>query len=152
MAAAVATPILQQPSFHLPNLALQAPRGSSWITGSQKTFTAPSYQTATKPSTTGAVTVTVDVSQEITKVSANEYGNNSNPFMGEISNVPTLITNITDLAPVLSGSQAAVCLIYISGIRDHRHRRMHRHNCLTLTAPPQQLVIGMVTRWVQLGP
>jgi hypothetical protein len=64
-----------------------------------KTFTAPANQAATKPSTTGAATVTVDLSQEITKVSANEYGNNSNPYMGQISTVPALITNISELAP-----------------------------------------------------
>lgn len=64
-----------------------------------KTWSAPAAQAVTKPSTTGAATVTVDLSQEITKVSPNEYGNNANPFMGQISTVPTLISNITDLAP-----------------------------------------------------
>jgi len=64
-----------------------------------KTWSAPANQAATKPSSVGAATVTVDLSQEITKISPNEYGNNSNPFMGQIATVPTLISNITDLAP-----------------------------------------------------
>ena len=64
-----------------------------------KTFTVPNYQVVSKPALLGPVTVTVDLSQEITKVSDNEYGNNANPFMGQISTVPALITNISELAP-----------------------------------------------------
>ncbi len=64
-----------------------------------KTWVAPATTAATKPSASGAVTVTVDLSKEITKVSDLEYGNNINPFMGQISTVPTLINNITALSP-----------------------------------------------------
>ena len=64
-----------------------------------KTWVAPATTAATKPSAAGAVIVTVDLSKEITKVSNLEYGNNSNPFMGQISTVPTLINNITSLSP-----------------------------------------------------
>jgi len=64
-----------------------------------KTWIAPSTKAVTKPSASGAVVVTVDVSKEITKVSNLEYGNNTNPFMGEISTVPTLINNISSLSP-----------------------------------------------------
>jgi hypothetical protein len=64
-----------------------------------KTFTAPAAQTAAKPQAVGPVTITVDLSKEITKVSNYEYGNNSNPFMGQISTVPALMTNIEALSP-----------------------------------------------------
>jgi len=64
-----------------------------------KTFTPPTAQTVTKPQASSPVTVTVDLSQELTKVSNYEYGNNANPFMGEISTVPALMTNIDALAP-----------------------------------------------------
>jgi len=64
-----------------------------------KTWVAPSTKAATKPSASGAIIVTVDVSKEITKVSNLEYGNNTNPFMGQISTVPTLINNISSLSP-----------------------------------------------------
>lgn len=64
-----------------------------------KTWVAPASQTVAKPTSVGPVTITVDLSKEITKVSSYEYGNNANPFMGEISTVPALISNITALAP-----------------------------------------------------
>jgi hypothetical protein len=64
-----------------------------------KTWVAPSAKATTKPSASGAVIVTVDVSKEITKVSNLEYGNNINPFMGTIATVPTLINNISSLSP-----------------------------------------------------
>lgn len=64
-----------------------------------KTFTAPSSKTATKPQQIGPVTITVDLSKEITKVSSYEYGNNANPFMGQIATVPALMANINALAP-----------------------------------------------------
>lgn len=64
-----------------------------------KTWSAPASTTATKPDATGASTITVDMSQEITKVSNYIYGNNSNPFMGPISTDATLMANITTLSP-----------------------------------------------------
>lgn len=64
-----------------------------------KTWTAPATTPVTKPSASGAVTVTVDLSKEITKVSSLVYGNNANPFMGQIATVPTLINNISSLSP-----------------------------------------------------
>lgn len=64
-----------------------------------KTFTAPSAKTAVKPDAIGPVTVTVDVSKEITRVSGLEYGNNANPYMGNISTDATLMANITALSP-----------------------------------------------------
>jgi len=64
-----------------------------------KTFTAPSSQPVLKPQAIGPVTITVDLSKEITKVSNYEYGNNANPFMGQISTVPALMANINALSP-----------------------------------------------------
>jgi hypothetical protein len=64
-----------------------------------KTFTAPVTVAAVKPSTDGAVTVNVDLSQIITKASKNMYGNNTNPYMGQYVDQPALMTNITALAP-----------------------------------------------------
>jgi len=64
-----------------------------------KIFTAPNYTTVAKPASVGPVTVSVDLSQEITKVSNYEYGNNTNPFMGPISTDATLMANIDNLSP-----------------------------------------------------
>src|SRR5579872_1519436 len=64
---------------------------------SGKTFTAPNAQTGAKASESGAVSVTVDLSQVITKASPNIYGNNINPFMGQVITDATLMSNITAL-------------------------------------------------------
>jgi len=64
-----------------------------------KTFTAPSSQSVTKPSASGAVSVTVDISQITSKVSNLLFGNNINPFMGQCVTEPVLMNNITALAP-----------------------------------------------------
>src|SRR5471030_1384821 len=67
-----------------------------------KTFTAPgTTQTISKPSATGAASVTVDLSQIMTRSSVNIYGNNTNPFMGQYVTEPVLMANITALAPGL---------------------------------------------------
>jgi hypothetical protein len=67
-----------------------------------KTFTAPAtMQTISKPSATGAASVTVDLSQIVTHASVNIYGNNTNPFMGQYVTEPVLMANITALAPGL---------------------------------------------------
>src|ERR1700748_166552 len=47
-----------------------------------KTFAIPTSTTAVTPGGTAGVTVTVDVSQVLTKVSNYLYGNNTNPYMG----------------------------------------------------------------------
>ena len=65
-----------------------------------KTFTAPATTVnATKPSSSGAVQVTVDLSQITTKVSKYLFGNNTNPWMGQYVTEPVLMNNITALAP-----------------------------------------------------
>jgi hypothetical protein len=65
-----------------------------------KTWAAPATtQSVSKPSANGAVAVSVDLSQIITKVSTNIYGNNTNPFMGQYVTEPVLMNNITALSP-----------------------------------------------------
>ena len=64
-----------------------------------KTWATPSSVTVTKPSSSGAAIITVDMSKEITKVSNYIYGNNANPFMGQIATDATLMSNITTLSP-----------------------------------------------------
>jgi hypothetical protein len=65
-----------------------------------KTWTDPTVTTAaSKPSASGAVNVTVDLSQITTKVSKLIYGNNTNPFMGQYVTEPVLLNNITTLSP-----------------------------------------------------
>jgi hypothetical protein len=68
-----------------------------------KTFTAPTSQNVSKPSA-GSINVTVDLSQITTKVSNLLYGNNTNPFMGQIVDPSSfsnsiLLNNIKALAP-----------------------------------------------------
>ncbi len=65
-----------------------------------KTFTDPTNtQTVSKPSGIGATTVVVDLSQITTKVSSLLFGNNINPFMGQVVDQPVLLANITALSP-----------------------------------------------------
>jgi hypothetical protein len=65
-----------------------------------KTFTDPSStETGVKPSSSGAVNVTVDLSQITTKVSGLLFGNNINPFMGQVVTQPALMSNLTALSP-----------------------------------------------------
>ncbi len=79
--------------------ALATTQGFFLNTWQPKTFTAPNTQSATKPSSSGAVSVTVDLSQIVTKASTNIYGNNTNPYMGQMVTEPVLMANITALAP-----------------------------------------------------
>jgi hypothetical protein len=64
-----------------------------------KNFTAPSTQSVTKPSASGAVTVVVDLSQITTKVSKYIFGSNVTPYMGQIADQPLLMQNLTKLSP-----------------------------------------------------
>lgn len=63
-----------------------------------KTWSISNSKATAKPSS-GNVTVSVDLSQQITKVSKYIYGNNLNPFMGQIVTEPDLMANITKLSP-----------------------------------------------------
>jgi hypothetical protein len=64
-----------------------------------KTFTAPSStQSVSKPAVSN-ITVSIDLSQIITKVSPFIFGNNTNPFMGQMVDQPALMSNLTTLSP-----------------------------------------------------
>lgn len=65
-----------------------------------KTFTAPANtQSVSKPSVNGSTSVVVDLSQIISKVSPLLFGNNINPYMGQVVDQPVLLGNITALSP-----------------------------------------------------
>ena len=65
-----------------------------------KTFTAPANgQSVSKPSANGATMVIVDLSQITTKTSSLLFGNNINPFMGQVITQAPLMANITALSP-----------------------------------------------------
>jgi len=64
-----------------------------------KTFTTPAYADTTKPSATATVTINVDYSNVVTKVSKYLFGNNTNPYMGQIVTEPVLINDIKSLSP-----------------------------------------------------
>jgi len=78
-----------------------------------KTFAVPGTQDAAKPSASGVVNVTVDLSQITTKVSKLIFGNNTNPYMGQYVTEPTLMANITALAPnILRAPGGSISDIY----------------------------------------
>jgi len=64
-----------------------------------KTFTTPPYADTTKPSAPASVTVDVDYSNVITKVSKYLFGNNTNPYIGQLVTETGLINNIKTLSP-----------------------------------------------------
>ncbi|MDB5136626.1 MAG: hypothetical protein JWP37_3229 [Mucilaginibacter sp.] len=63
-----------------------------------KTFVAPTTQDITKPPVS-SITVSIDLSKVITKVSPYLFGNNTNPFMGQFVDQPVLMSNLTTLSP-----------------------------------------------------
>jgi hypothetical protein len=65
-----------------------------------KIFTAPNNYTSPPAISAGAATtVTVDVSQVLTKVSKYLFGNNTNPYMGQYITEPALMSSLTNLSP-----------------------------------------------------
>jgi hypothetical protein len=60
---------------------------------------APAFNNVSKPAGSPAVTVTVDASQVINKVSKYLFGNNANPYMTQMVTEPLLIDHIKNLAP-----------------------------------------------------
>jgi len=64
-----------------------------------KTFAVPLYVDVSQPTGNAAVTVTVDYSKVITKVSKYLFGNNTNPYMSQIITEPVLLNNIKTLSP-----------------------------------------------------
>jgi hypothetical protein len=64
-----------------------------------KTFATPLYTAATQPTGAATATINVDYSTVITKVPKYLFGNNTNPYMGQIVTEPVLINNIKMLSP-----------------------------------------------------
>ncbi len=63
-----------------------------------KSFTAPAYTIAEKPANS-SVTIDVDATNIVTKISTNLFGNNANPYMSQIVTEPALLNNIRQLHP-----------------------------------------------------
>lgn len=68
---------------------------SGWT---QKNFTAPVYTEKTAPAT-ASLTVTVDASTILTKISPALFGNNSNLYMSQVISEQALMSHITNLHP-----------------------------------------------------
>ncbi|MFL5771508.1 MAG: alpha-L-arabinofuranosidase [Flavisolibacter sp.] len=64
-----------------------------------KTFAAPSYTDAAKPSENGNVFVTIDASKIITKVPSSIFGNNANLWMTQMVTEAPLINHLKNLKP-----------------------------------------------------
>jgi hypothetical protein len=79
--------------------ALAASQGFFLDAWTPKTFEFPAtLKTATKP-TAGSITVAVDYSKVVSKVSKYLFGNNTNPYMGQYVTEPVLMGNLTALSP-----------------------------------------------------
>lgn len=63
-----------------------------------KSFTAPVYTMTEKPGNS-SVTIDVDATNIVTKISTNLFGNNANPYMSQIITEPALLNNIKELHP-----------------------------------------------------
>ncbi len=72
--------------------------GDDWTA---KTITAPSFTLAAKSTVSADATITVDMSNVITKISKYVFGNNTNMWTGEMSNQVALTGYIKDLSPNL---------------------------------------------------
>lgn len=84
--------------------------GDDWAA---KTFVAPAYNTVMPSSNTAAVSVSVDMSNVLTKVSKNIYGNNTNLWMGQIVDQSALTGYIKDLSPdILRGPGGSISDVY----------------------------------------
>ena len=70
--------------------------GDDWT---PKTFTTPLFATAAKPSATADATITVDMSDIVTKVSKYLFGNNANPYMTQVVTEPVLVDQLKNLSP-----------------------------------------------------
>ncbi|MDB5120844.1 MAG: hypothetical protein JWN56_2062 [Sphingobacteriales bacterium] len=64
-----------------------------------RTFSTPDSKDAAKPTAAVTTTVTVDVSKVITKVSKYVFGNNTNPYIGQMVTETSLINNLKTLSP-----------------------------------------------------
>jgi len=64
-----------------------------------KTLVDPTTTDAAKPTAKEGISVSIDLSKIITKASPYLFGNNTNPFMGQMVDQPVLISSITTLSP-----------------------------------------------------
>src|SRR5215831_393415 len=64
-----------------------------------KNITAPQFIDVAKPTAAPGTTVTIDANNVVTKVSKYLFGNNSNPYMGQLVTEPTLLNYLKDLSP-----------------------------------------------------
>jgi len=88
------------PVITAPNIPVTAKTQGFFLDDWQpKTFAVPTAISATQPSGSVGVTITVDVSQVLTKVSKYLYGNNTNPYMGQYVTEPVLMGYLTRLSP-----------------------------------------------------
>lgn len=84
--------------------------GNNWAA---KTFATPAYNMVTPSANAATVSVSVDMSSVITKVSKNIYGNNTNLWMGQIVDQPVLMNYIKDLSPdILRGPGGSISDVY----------------------------------------
>lgn len=84
--------------------------GSNWVA---KSFTAPTYNLVTASSNAPGAYVTVDMSNVITKVSKNVFGNNSLLWMGQVVDQANLMGYIKDLSPnIIRGPGGSTSDIY----------------------------------------
>src|SRR6266700_205960 len=64
-----------------------------------KNIISPAYNDVAKPGTSPTTTVNIDVNSVVTKVSKYLFGNNSNPYMGQLVTEPALLNYLKDLSP-----------------------------------------------------
>jgi len=78
-----------------------------------KSFTAPGTTDAAKPTANIMATVSIDLTSVLTKVSRYVYGNNANPYIGQLSAQPALITHLNNLAPhIIRGPGGSLSDVY----------------------------------------
>ena len=84
--------------------------GNDWVA---KSFITPAFTLTGKPAGAADAIISVDVSQVITKVSGYLFGNNTNMWIGQMSNQQSLIGYINDLSPnVLRGPGGSAADLY----------------------------------------
>ncbi|HAH24043.1 MAG TPA: alpha-L-arabinofuranosidase [Prolixibacteraceae bacterium] len=80
-------------------LKAQNPQGFFLDNWQAKTATSPAYVDTTQPTGTATVSIAVDFSNKIAKVSKYVYGNNSVPWAGKMNTDDALVKNIQCLSP-----------------------------------------------------
>jgi len=84
--------------------------GSGWA---GRTLVLPADTTVTVPSVTVTDSLTIDVNKVLVKVPPYIYGNNSNLWIGQIVNQPTLMQYLKDLSPnIIRGPGGSISDVY----------------------------------------